>query len=394
MRHLVLALSLLVGAGGCSDGYRSVGFLAPVATTLPKVNNNTASAVTLGLGDLNGDGRLDAVITDNQNQVDVLISNGDGSFATGAAYATENIGNGAPRSLVVGDLSGDGLADVVVGHVQQSTISIFWAQNDGKLVAANGNPLNVGCQPVAMALADLSRDSQTDIVIACANPNEIRLLKGRGAQKGFDAAVTLAYDLPGASGQAPPPRSIAIGQLDGDGLPDVVLGTDMDMRILLSPQEKPATYTVSAPLSNRPGGIGIGDVNGNGVSDISVVVGGLDIRVYEYAAGGTYQQAVVYQGIGVMGRTTKDGLGVADFLRDGRSDLLTMLPNPNELHLVVSRGESGPVAQPVSGINQFGMTPYVCDGCLALGDITGDGLPDVVLRNGASVNALVTAAQN
>lgn len=391
MRHLVLALSLL--AGGCSDSYRSVGFLDAMSTTLPKVNNNTATAVTLGLGDLNGDGRLDAVVTDNQNQVDVLISNGNGSFATGAAYPTENIGNGAPRSLVVGDLTADGHADVVVGHVQQSTISVFWAQSDGRLTAATGNPMAVNCQPVAMALGDLNVDGQTDVVIACANPNEIHLLKGHGEGKGFDAPVTLAYDLAGTSGQAPAPRSIAIGRIDGDNIPDIVLGTDMDMRILLSPQDKPGSYTVSAPLSSRPAGIGIGDVNGNGVSDIAVVVGGLDIRVYEYATGGTYQQAVIYQGIGVAGRTTKDGLGVADFLRDGKSDLVTMLPNPNEVRLVVSRGESGPVAQPVSSINQFGMTPYVCDGCLAVGDITGDGLPDVVLRNGASVNALVTAAQ-
>jgi hypothetical protein len=162
MRHRALCGSWFVAAmvalGGCSEGYRTVGFLDPVQTMLPRVNNNASNAVTLGLGDLNRDGRLDAVLTDSQNQVDVLISNGDGSFATGVSYATENIVNGTPRSLVVGDLDGDKHADVVIGHVQQSNLSFYFAQSDGKLTSSSPNPLAAGCQPLALALADASSD--------------------------------------------------------------------------------------------------------------------------------------------------------------------------------------------------------------------------------------------
>ena len=63
--------------------------------------------------DLNGDGRADIVFADTANSLNVLISKGDGTFAAGVSYPLEVIGNQAARTLVVGDLNGDGRADAV-----------------------------------------------------------------------------------------------------------------------------------------------------------------------------------------------------------------------------------------------------------------------------------------
>ncbi len=387
MRPLLLSLSLVTWLGGCGNAYHTVGFLDPVNTQL----GNNRSATALGLGDLDGDGRLDAVVANSQNEVNVLISTGAGNFATGVAYPAEMIG-GAPRNIVVGDLTGDGRAEVVVGNIQQSTISLYYNLGDGRLQPASGNPLAVNCQPAAMALYDMNADNQADLVIACTNPNEVHVLLNHGAQNGFAAPSILSYLQSTGTGTPPNPHVIAVGELNGDNIPDIAIGTDNDLRILNSPQLGSTNYVVSIPITNRVTGVSIGDVDGNGVPDVAALVNNAEVHVFEYATGGTYNQIVAYQNVGTNGRGTTQGLGEADFLKNGRSDLLVTLPNPSEVELVVSQAETGNVAQPLAASYQFPMGLNVSDFCFAVGDVSGDGLADVVLRNGGTVDVLVNAS--
>ena len=87
-----------VTAIGCGDDYHSAGFLERVDTTL--ANNRTA--VAMGLGDLDGDRDSDVVVANSQNEPNVPISKGDGSFATGVAYPLDQ-GAGS-RIVALGDL--------------------------------------------------------------------------------------------------------------------------------------------------------------------------------------------------------------------------------------------------------------------------------------------------
>jgi hypothetical protein len=69
--------------------------------------------------------------------------------------------------------------------------------------------------------------------------------------------------------------------------------------------------------------------------------------------------------------------------------MVVTLPNPSEVKLVVSRGELNSVPDPTVSSYQFQSGVSVCDGCFAVGDVTGDGLFDVVLRNGGAVSVLI-----
>lgn len=119
MRSLCLIAISLLGLAACSPPFSTVGFQKKIDIPL----NNGRVATALGLGDLDGDHDQDILITSNQNELIALISKGDGSFATGVSYPLDTIGNQNARTIAVGDLTGDGLADVVVGNTEQSTIS-------------------------------------------------------------------------------------------------------------------------------------------------------------------------------------------------------------------------------------------------------------------------------
>lgn len=395
MRRLLLTLSLsalgsglLASSAGCGESFRTVGFLDRRDTALPGGN---PTAQVLGLGDLDGDGKLDAAVANSRNEVNVFISKGDGFFATGTVFPIEQL-NGGSRSIAVADFTGDGRPDVVVGNGGTRNLSVFFNGGDGRLSPYSANPVDAACQVVGVALSDLDGDGQADIIVACTNQNELRVLKNRGGSNGFDGS----YQLPYGTGQVPTPRHVAAADLDGNGQTDIVVGTDADLRVLTNPGGA-MTASVSMPLNMRSGAIALGDFNGNGITDVSVLVGQQQVRVYEYATGGTFSQLVDYMNIGQMSRTTNQGLGIGDFLKRGRGDLVVTLPNPSEVKLVVNRGESNMVSQPTVASYEFpmgngttGLT--VSDNGFAVGDVTGDGLPDVVLRNGTQVSVLVNAS--
>ena len=229
--------------------------------------------------------------------------------------------------------------------------------------------------------------------MACEGPNELHVLKNKGGQSGFEAPYVLGYEQnPGMGSNLPIPRSLAVGQLDSDGKPDIVVGTDSDLRVLLSPNEGPRSYVVSIPLTMRAPALGLGDVNGNGSTDIAVLVGGQAVQVFEAASGGTFNRLATYNNLGSTARATQAGLGVADFVKDGRSDFLVTLGNPAEVKLVVSRGERDSVDLPLSTSYQYPMGLTTCDGCFSVGDISGDGRPDVVLRSGTRIGVLLNAS--
>lgn len=285
-------------------------------------------------------------------------------------------------------MNGDGRGDVLVGNDNLNTVSLFLNQGDG--VLGTGQAVQVGCRPRAMVLADMNGDNAPDAVVACEGPNEIHVLKNKGGGNGFESPYTLGYEqTAGMGGQQPVARSIVVGQLDGDGKPDIAIGTDNDLRILNSPAEGPRSYVVSIPLTGRTTAIGLGDVNGNGTTDVSALVNNQAVQVFEAASGGTFNRIVTYNNIGTSGRQTTVGLGVADFVKDGRSDLLVTLANPAEVKLIVSRGERDTVDVPASASYQYPTGLQTCDGCTSIGDVSGDGRPDVVVRNGTRISVFL-----
>jgi hypothetical protein len=176
-----------IGMGGLSavatgdvnnDGYTDIivaGTQVGVLTQIPggtfntpvKYDNSTMGTFGgLAAEDVNGDGLKDVIVANSSNRpssrVGVLLQNGTGTLNSEAGYVSYDI----PSATVVADVTGDGRKDVVVLHVGWSSIGIYRQLGNGTLNAEERvyTPSdNQGAQ--AMAVGDLNGDGKSDVVV-------------------------------------------------------------------------------------------------------------------------------------------------------------------------------------------------------------------------------------
>jgi hypothetical protein len=135
---------------------------ADPATPAPTVIAVGAQPVDIAAGDLDGDGRLDLVTTRDTGfggLVAVALGNGDGSFGP----VTETALRGQPRGLAVGDVTGDGIADIVVVSETFYEVAVLAGAGDGSF----DEPLfyALAGDPSGVILADLDGDGFLDILV-------------------------------------------------------------------------------------------------------------------------------------------------------------------------------------------------------------------------------------
>lgn len=161
--------SVLLGNG---DG----SFRAPA--TYPVAHNFSA----LATADLDADAILDLVLTDSPSGAPgaaiVLFGNGDGTFGPGMPLLVGS----QPRAVAVGDLDGDGRADLVVAV--ELGLRVFRGMGDGTFHESIG--YGAGTQAIALALSDLNADGILDIVAVNYQSDGVSVIylrPGRGVRR-------------------------------------------------------------------------------------------------------------------------------------------------------------------------------------------------------------------
>lgn len=173
----------IVAAAHFETGIRpQLGFLAnpnPVGlenfqfNTLPSVDvgNNFFDVIgSIEIGDLNGDGRNDLVISHSGlNAFGVLLRQGGGIF--GAENLGNNVVGEGQQKLKLVDIDGDGILDVVV---LGSAIRVLLGLGDGRFAPQQVFP--VGASPSNLAIADFDGDGLLDVAVTDSVSNEVLIL--------------------------------------------------------------------------------------------------------------------------------------------------------------------------------------------------------------------------
>ncbi len=282
--------------GDCTgDGEVSVLLGNGDGTFQPAVTYDSGGfyATSVAIGDLNGDGKLDLAVTNagenggNIGSVSVLLGNGDGTFQSAVSYSTVGF---VALWVAIGDLNGDGIPDLVVANFCRShscgdyngEAGVLLGNGDGTFQPVVLYNLN-GEYSYSVAVGDLRGDGILDLAVAsryndeegASLHNAVDVLLGNGDGT-FQSPVS--YLLPGAGYD-----SVAIGDMNGDGIPDLVVVEGCQH------------------LSDRSGCTGTGKV--------SVLLGNGD---------GTFQTPVEYGSGGFEGSS----VAIKDANGDGRPDLL------------------------------------------------------------------------
>ena len=205
---------------------------------------------------------------DGDGVADLLVGNDEGDLLTliGKGDGTFLPYQRADRnvSLAVGDLTGAGNTDFVLSNTGQDQLSVRLSQSSLSFLQGRQDGL---LAPGPVAIADMNGDGIPDLVVTNGGGNNVLVYPGSGGGR---------FTSPRRFFTGTAPRGLTIADLNGDGLPDLVVTNEGsgDVTILLGAEGKEGWTMVDGPrlrVGSRPVSTTVVDVNGDGIKDILCV---------------------------------------------------------------------------------------------------------------------------
>lgn len=355
------------------------------------------------VGDFDGDGTLDVAVAQSYingppphaGYVTIYLQTSPGTFAAPVRYP---IGPD-PWALASGDLDGSGHIDLVATIPMSSSMP-----NSGEISILRHDPnhpgaflaaqtLATGGEGEALAIGDVNGDGLADIVVAddtISLAHVVLFIQSSTSPGTFTGPVSLSLGANRGS------NDVAIHDMDGDGRNDIVLATTDGAAILYDNGSGGFNSPVLLSAGITPQGVAVADVDGDGRPDIVVAnagyapfggVGGASISVLRQVVAGSFSASSIAVPDGAVQAV------IADLDHDGLPDIGVLsypfdsFNTPSQVS-VLRQTSASPGVFTLSA--SYAATPVAS--FMAAGDINGDGYTDVVVNNPPSVMLQQTAA--
>lgn len=325
----------------------------------------------MAAADFNQDGKMDLVTTtapNSKGQVNVLFGNGNGTFQ---APATIRVGF-EPNGVAVADLNHDGILDLAVADSEPDVggVWVVLGRPGGKF--ASPVEYSLAVDAVAVAIGDLNGDGFPDLMVVAGDGRRetagLVVLLGNGDGTFGDSQTFSA----GAN-----PAAIVTGDFNGDGKLDAAIA-DAGGQLLLLLGNGDGTFAspVTLAFCNSPLSVVAADFNKDGHLDLATgCEAEYEALVLLGNGNGTFQTPVSY----ALG--FPQGLVAADVNGDGITDLVATTGTPSAFTVLTGKGDgtfqnSGSFDSPLGPMG------------ILSADFNNDGKPDLAIFGGLQVDAV------
>jgi hypothetical protein len=356
------------------------------STTFSPKSNQTGftSVYALSIVDMDGDSKPDIIATEGgSNKIAVLLNQGRITFGNKTSNATNN----NPTGMISIDLDGDGKPDIVTLNNNfdgsQATISLY--RNAG--ISTNvvlfepKQDVVVSNASVKILSADINSDGKPDIVLGTSD--SVSVFLNNSSTGNLSLATRTDYK----TGVSVSGNKMALGDLDGDGKPELILGNNLgQISVFKTNLTGGFAFDTGVDFAtvNAPAIPIICDIDGDGKNDI-IVVNNVSNRLSilrNTSSGSTFTFATA-----LTFETNILPLMViaSDLDGDGKPDLIVGDgKNFDSLSVFRNTSVAGNVSLNAKQVYAAG-TRLSLSG-MAAGDLDGDGKPDLLLSNGTSVS--------
>jgi hypothetical protein len=354
---------------------------APVSYTA----TSGLSICNLKNADLNNNGIPDIIGSDNYttNAVTVFLDYSAGAFASVTTYSLGSTANTSAVEVV--DFDGDGKTDVVTANNYTNSVSVFPCQTGGSLGAPVTFTVTLGATPKSIAVGDFNGDGKPDIATANSTGNNISILFNTSSGVGnFNFTLSATISTGGLS----TPHTIIAADFDNVNGLDLAVGSGNTLNnIAVYKNNGSGTFTFTGTnltAGTGPNALVSADLNGDGLKDlVSDGSGPNEVCVFLGSGSAAFSTATNY----TLGSYNPKAVTLGDFNNDGKTDIAaTDWGTNNDIYIFSGTGTGTFGASSVFGFSSG--TPV----SIIANDFDANGVADLaVAPNSNSVLMFINA---